>query len=160
MRRYIVLFSVLLSLVGCKTIEKAVALPDDLPDFVQESDFKSINWDKKAVEFGDRGIIGNSNKSGVIGVDMPSLNTQKWMWHVWGIEEGRDNQLTIVGYHKDSNTLHPLLVNGWDIGLSGSVNGADAHAPSNVKIPKPGDWAILLYTNGSYFDTLIYDITD
>ena len=56
--------------------EKAVTLPKDLPDFVQESDFKSINWDKKAVEFGERGIIGNKDKSGVIGANMPSLNTQ------------------------------------------------------------------------------------
>ena len=40
----------LLLLVGCTTKEKAVSLPDDLPDFVQESDFKSIDWDKQAVE--------------------------------------------------------------------------------------------------------------
>lgn len=36
----------------------------------------------------------------------------------------------------------------------------DAHRPSSVKIPSPGEWAILLYTNGKYFDTLIYDIQE
>jgi len=140
--------------------EKAVTLPKDLPDFVQESDFKSIDWDKKAVEFGERGIIGNEDKSGVIGANMPSLNTQKWMWHLWGMAEGHDTKLTIVGYHKDSKTVHPILVDGWTIGLGGPVNGADAHTPSSVKIPKPGEWAILLYINESYFDTLIYDINE
>lgn len=160
MRRWVLMVTVLLLLVGCTMNEKTVALPDNLPDFVQESDFTSINWDKKAVEFGERGIIGNANKSGVIGANMPSLNTQKWMWHLWGIEEGRDTELTIVGYHKDSKTIHPILVDGWHIGLSGPVNGADAHTPSSVKIPKPGEWAILLYINESYFDTLIYDINE
>ena len=138
MRRCILLFTVLLCLVGCTKNEKAVILPEGIPDFVQESDFESIDWNKKAVEFGDRGIIGNENKSGVIGASMPSLSTQKWMWHLWGIEEGRDTKLTIVGYHKDSKTIHPILVDGWSIGLGGPVNGADAHTPSNVKIPKPG----------------------
>ncbi|MGE7913520.1 hypothetical protein [Lysinibacillus xylanilyticus] len=80
--------------------------------------------------------------------------------HLWGIEEGRDSKLTIVGYHKESKTVHPILVDGWTIGLGGPVNGADAHTPSNVKIPKPGGWAILLYINESYFDTLIYDINE
>ncbi|MDM5250698.1 hypothetical protein [Lysinibacillus sp. G4S2] len=156
MKRCIVFFTVLLFLVGCTMNEKAVALPDDLPDFVQESDFKSIDWDNKAVEFGDRGIIGNANKSGVMGANMPSLSSQKW----WGIEESRNSKLTIVGYHKDSKTIHPILVDGWTIGLGGPVNGADAHTPSSVKIPKPGERAMLVYTNGSYFDTLIYDINE
>lgn len=160
MRIWVLMVMVLLLLAGCSMNEKAIALPNDLPDFVQESDFKSIDWDKKAVEFGERGIIGNAGKSGVIGANMPSLTTQKWMWHLWGIEEGRDTKLTIVGYHKDSKTVYPILVDGWSIGLGGPVNGADAHTPSNVKIPKPGEWAILLYTNGSYFDTLIYDINE
>ncbi|MED3803426.1 hypothetical protein P4562_15985 [Lysinibacillus xylanilyticus] len=160
MRRWVLMVTLLLLLVGCTMNEKTVALPDNSPDFVQESDFTSIDWDKKAVEFGDRGIIGNANKSGVIGVNMPSLNTQKWMWHLWGIEEGRESKLTIVGYHKESKTVQPILVDGWTIGLGGPVNGADAHTPSSVKIPKPGEWAILLYVNESYFDTLIYDINE
>ena len=160
MRRWVLMVTVLLLLVGCSMNEKAIALPNNLPDFVQESDFKSIDWDKKALEFGDRGIIGNVNKSGVIGASMPSLTTQKWMWHLWGIEEGRDSKLTIVGYHKESKTVHPILVDGWTIVLGGPVNGADAHTPSSVQIPKPGEWAILLYVNESYFDTLIYDINE
>ncbi len=160
MRRFIILLGILLLVVGCTNNEEVIVLSEDIPDFVQVGDFKAIDWDNKAVEFGERGIIGNENKSGVIGADMPSLSTQKWMWHLWGIEDSRDVKLTIVGYHKDSQTLHPILVVGWQIGLGGPVNGADAHTPSSVKIPQPGEWAILLYTNEKYFDTLIYNIKE
>ncbi|PAE24959.1 MULTISPECIES: hypothetical protein [Bacillaceae] len=137
----------------------SITLPEDIPDFVQESDFDTIDWERKAVEFGDRGIIGNENKSGVIGADMPSLNGQKWMWHLWGVENA---DLTIVGFHKESQTVHPILTNGmgWTIRAYGPINGADAHTPSSVKFPKKGEWAILLYVDGELFDELIYDINE
>lgn len=84
---YPFVYSIIMSSRLCHEQKKAIVLPDDLPDFVQESDFASINWDKQAEVFGDRGsIVGNINKSGVIGADAPSLSTQKWMWHLWGIE--------------------------------------------------------------------------
>ncbi|KGR82405.1 hypothetical protein [Lysinibacillus boronitolerans] len=159
MKRIVFLCIMLLFLVGCAD-EAKVTIPEDLPEFVQEDDFASVDWDKKAVEFGDRGIIGNADKSGVIGANMPSLSTQKWMWHLWGIDEVRDTELTIIGYHRDSKVVQPILVDGWSIRLGGPVNGADAHTPSHVKIPQSGEWAILLYTNGKYFDTLIYDIQE
>src|SRR4051794_39951959 len=156
----LVLCSMILVVVACtskETVSKKIVLPEDNPNFVQESDFENIDWDKKAVEFGDRGIIGNENKSGVIGADMPSLNGQKWMWHLWGVD---DVDLTIVGFHKETQTVHKILTNGWTISAKGPNNGADAHTPSSVKIQKSGEWAILLYTNGKYFDTLVYEIKE
>ncbi|MED3561736.1 hypothetical protein [Bacillus xiapuensis] len=159
-----VLFSILIVLVACSSKEtvnekiKKIVLPKDIPTFVKESDFANIDWDKKAVKFGERSsIFGNENKSGVIGVDMPSLNGQKWMWHLWGVD---DADLTVVGFHKELQTVHKILVNGWTIHVGGPNNGADSHAPSAVKIPKSGEWAILLYTNGKFFDTLVYDIKE
>ncbi|UOE56044.1 hypothetical protein LIT38_03315 [Bacillus sp. CMF12] len=145
--------------VAEKEKDAPITLPEDIPDFVQESDFDTIDWERKAVEFGDRGIIGNENKSGVIGAGMPSLNGQKWMWHLWGVE---DADLTIVGFHKESQTVHQILTNGmgWTIRAYGPNNGADAHTPSSVKIPKKGEWAILLYVDGELFDQLIYDINE
>lgn len=156
MKRFVLLCLILLLVVGCVD-KKEVVLPADIPDFVQVSDLTSIDWQRKAVAFKDSGMIGNVNKSGVIGMDMPSLSTQKWMWHLWGTE-GHNTELTIVGYHKASKDVQPILTNGWSLVLGGPNNGADAHAPSSVKVPKSGEWAILLYTNGEYFDSLIYDI--
>ncbi|MEZ2661426.1 hypothetical protein ACBP89_26110 [Aneurinibacillus aneurinilyticus] len=157
-----ILLSMFLFVVGCtsdKRVDSQIILPKDIPGFVQEKDFETIDWDKKAVTF-DNNIIGNENKSGVIGADMPSLNGQKWMWHLWGIEDPRKTTLTVVGFHKETGTVHQILTTGWTIGLGGENNGADAHAPSSVKIPKPGEWAIFLYTDEKLFDILVYEINE
>ena len=156
-----IVLSMFLFVVGC-TLEQTVevVLPDDIPNFVQENDFKTINWDRKAVEFGDRGIIGNKNKSGVIGVEMPSLNVQKWMWHLWGIENTKNTKLTIVGFHKETETVHQILTDSWTTELASANNGADAHIPSSVKILKSGEWAILLYIDEKLFDILVYEIKE
>ena len=148
---------------GCsanETVESKFYLPESIPDFVQESDFEEINWDKKAITFNNN-MIGNENKSGVIGADMPSLEiNQKWMWHLWGIEDPWATNLAVVGFHRKTHTVHQILTSGWTTGLGGENNGADAHTPSNVTIPLGGEWAILLYTDGELFDVLIYEINE
>ncbi|KHF38563.1 hypothetical protein [Halalkalibacter okhensis] len=146
-----------------KTVDNKLSLPKTIPNYVQESDFAAIDWERKAVEFGDRGIIGNENKSGVIGADMPTLNGQKWMWHLWGVDNA---ELTVVGFHKETQTIHQVLYNGpggdsyWTRQAVGENNGADAHMPSNIALPKKGEWAFLLYTNDELFDILVYDINE
>ncbi|MGD6831142.1 hypothetical protein ACQCT5_03195 [Sutcliffiella halmapala] len=117
-----------------------------------------IDWDRKAEPFA-RNLVGNENKSGVIGMDMPSLERQKWMWHLWGtgVEE-----LTVVGFHRETSTIHLLLINGneWTTELGGENYGAYQHIPSSVKIPERGEWAILLYVDGELFDILVYEIRE
>ncbi|KKK38239.1 hypothetical protein WQ57_09855 [Mesobacillus campisalis] len=158
-----IFFYILFLIVGCstnETIDSKSDSPEGIPDFVEESDFEKVDWDRKAVTFNDN-MVGNKNKSGVIGADMPSINTnQKWMWHLWGIEHPQETKLTVVGFHRETKTVHPLLTtgSGWTIELGGENNGADAHAPSSVNIPKAGEWAILLYTDGKLFDELVYEI--
>ena len=44
---------------------------------------------------------------------MPSLNGQKWMWHLCGIENARNTKLTVVRFHKESETVHQILIDGW-----------------------------------------------
>lgn len=51
-----------------------------------------------------------------IGADAPSLNTQKGMWHFWGINNPSKTKLTVVGCHKES-TVHKILTEGWTTGL-------------------------------------------
>ena len=46
MKRIVFLCIVLLFLVGCKD-EAKVTIPEDLPEFVQEDDFASVDWDKR-----------------------------------------------------------------------------------------------------------------
>jgi hypothetical protein len=156
----------MLFIVACSsegTTETHILLPEDIPSFVQENDFNKIDWERKAVEFGNRGIIGNENKSGVIGASMPTLNGQKWMWHLWGVENA---ELTVVGFHKETQTVHQVLYNGpggdfyWTRQAGGEINGADAHMPSNIALPQKGEWAFLLYTDDELFDILVYDIKE
>ncbi|MDX8342176.1 hypothetical protein [Rossellomorea sp. YZS02] len=137
--------------------ESPVILPDDITSYVQDSDVDAINWDQKATTFGQN-MIGNEGKSGIIGADMPSLSSQKWMWHLWNTDA---SNLTVVGYHKDSGTVYPVLNNGesWTIPLGGENNGADVHAPSSVTIPEHGEWAFLLYADGELFDVIVMEIT-
>lgn len=108
----IVLLCVFLLVAVGYTNEEKITMPEIAPDFLQEKDFASINWNDKAVEFGARAIIGIANKSGVIGANMPSLSTQKWMWHLWGINGNGNTELTVVGYHRDIKTIQPILVDG------------------------------------------------
>ncbi|NLP52106.1 hypothetical protein HC179_15485 [Bacillus sp. RO1] len=143
-----------------KAKDGSIILPEEIPNFVEVSNFEKVDWDKKAVTFNDN-IIGNENKSGVIGADMPSINiNQKWMWHLWGVENPRETELTVVGFHRYTGTVHQIITTGWTIGLGGGNNGANAHAPSSVNIPKSGEWAILLYTDGKLFDILVYEINE
>jgi hypothetical protein len=158
----LIFFSMLFMILGCsqnETVESKLTLPEDIPNFVEESDFEKVDWDKKSTTFNGN-IIGNENKSGVIGADMPSLNGQKWMWHLWGVENPKETELTVVGFHRETGTVHQILTTGWTIGLGGENNGADAHAPSSVNIPKTGEWAVLLYTDGELFDKLVYEINE
>lgn len=157
----IIMISSLLLLFACSdenTGSKELKLPEGIPDFVSEKDFETIDWDKKATNF-DGNLIGNEGKSAVIGADAPSLTDQKWMWHLWGVDQV---ELTVVGYQKETGDVASILVSGqpWTIGTSGPNNGADTHTPSMVKIPAAGEWALLLYTDGKYFDTLIFDIQE
>lgn len=160
LKKRITLLILLLTLViaaGCTNRE--VEIPHTAPDFIQKSDFQNIDWEKKAVEFGEYGVIGNENKSGVIGADMPSLDRQKWMWHLWDVPP--NEELTIVGFQKETQKVYPLLLeDSWSLILSGPNNGADSHSPSSVKIPEQGVWAILLYVDDKLFDTLIYEIKE
>ncbi|MGM0842883.1 MAG: hypothetical protein ACQEWE_19280 [Bacillota bacterium] len=142
--------------VSEKIEESPIMLPDDIPDYVQKSDFDNINWDRKATIF-ERNMIGNENKSGIIGADMPSLTAQKWMWHLWDTEA---SELTVVGYHRESGNVQPVLNNGesWTIPLGGEINGADVHAPSAVTIPERGEWAFVLYVDGELFDVVVLKV--
>lgn len=159
----LILMGMLLMVFGCsqnETDENKLAFPDDLPNFIKESDFETVDWNKKAVMFNGN-MMGNIKKSGVIGANMPSLNNnQKWMWHLWGIDSIGETKLTVVGLHRETNSIHPILTSGWTMNLGGENNGADAHVPSSVNIPVPGEWAMLLYTDEKLFDILIFEINE
>ncbi len=76
--RHFIVVSILTLLIGCSQNETAnseLLFPEEIPNFVLERDLDEIDWEKKAVNFIGN-MIGNENRSGVIGADMPSLQVQ------------------------------------------------------------------------------------
>lgn len=155
-------------LCGCETTEvqnKSIkfSLPNDIPNFVTESDFEKINWEKVTDQFetSERSdMLGNKNKLGIIGSGLKTGEVEKWLWHFWGIDEG---EFTVVGFNRDNSKISPIFFDGaWSINsiASGKVNGADSSIPSSVLIPEAGVWAFLVYIDGELFDTLIINIGD
>jgi hypothetical protein len=165
-------FLCLIVISGCESskveeVQNPIKLnfPKDIPGFVTEKNFEKINWDKTAIEFdtGERSdMVGNKNKLGILAPELKPNEVQKWMWHLWEVDNA---ELTIVGFNKETETVHPILFerdtdNWYWTGKGkamGAVNGADAHMPSNVKVPEPGKWAFIVYTDGKLFDILVMD---
>lgn len=161
-----VFLSVLFLVGGCstnETVESKLTLPEDIPDFVQKSDFEKVDWDRTVTEFdaGTRSdFVGNKNKLGIIGPELKPNEVEKWLWHFWGIDKG---EFTVVGYNQDTSKITPVLSDGaWSrngVG-GGKIEGADASMPSNVVLPEAGTWALLVYIDGKLFDTLVMDVKD
>ncbi|MEH7113265.1 hypothetical protein V7124_12885 [Neobacillus niacini] len=161
-----IFLSVFFLLVGCstnETVDSKLALPEDLPDFVQKSDFEKVDWNRTVTEF-DTGtrddMVGNKNKVGIIGAELKPNKVEKWLWHFWGIDQG---ELTVVGYNKDTSKITPVLSDGvWSkdgVG-GGKIEGADASLPSNVVLLEVGKWALLVYIDGKLFDILVYEVKE
>ncbi|MEH7246073.1 hypothetical protein V7114_04670 [Neobacillus niacini] len=161
-----IFLSVFFLLVGCstnETVDSKLALPEDLPDFVQKSDFEKVDWNRTVTEF-DTGtrddMVGNKNKVGIIGAELKPNKVEKWLWHFWGIDQG---ELTVVGYNKDTSKITPVLSDGvWSkdgVG-GGKIEGADASLPSNVVLLEVGKWALFVYIDGKLFDILVYEVKE
>jgi cell division protein FtsL len=173
MRKIYVLLTLVLFilLTGCDSTKvdkenNTRKLPESIPSFVNEKDFKKINWNRKAMEFdtGTRSdMVGNKKKLGIIGPYLKPNQVEKWMWHFWDIKEG---EMTVVGFNRVTSKIIPILYNGetkikyWSKDIAGPNNGADSHSPSNVLVSEAGEWAFMVYVNGKLFDTLVMEIRD
>ncbi|MGE7603566.1 hypothetical protein ACQKL5_13925 [Peribacillus sp. NPDC097675] len=139
-----------------------VSVPDNTPSLM-EHDLDGIDWTRQAVEFntatGDK-LFGNENRLAFIGPALKANKVNKWLWHFWGIEK---SEATFVGYKRNTSKICPVLSDGeWSRSLTGStgVNGAEMSMPSNVMLPEAGEWAILVYSDGELFDTLVVDVKE
>jgi hypothetical protein len=63
---------------------------ESIPGFVQETDFKQIDWDKTVSIIGSNGncdILRNPNTVGYVGPDLQANKIDKWLWRFWGIHK-------------------------------------------------------------------------
>ncbi len=137
------------------------SLPKDIPGFVKERHFENIDWNRKVTDFESKtgmDMIGNKDKVGFVGPRLEVNQVEKWLWHFWGVQEGK---LTVIGVNKATSNITPVFSDGvWTkdgIG-GGKINGADASLPSNVVLKGDGTWALLVYINDQLFDTLVMDV--
>ena len=133
----------------------------DTPSFVSETDIKNIDWDRTVTKIGSNGnsdILGNPNKVGYVGPNLHTKKIDKWLWHFFGKTQGK---LTVVAYHQETSTKEPLLIDGYTKEFAGgALNGADATMPSNISLPSPGKWALLVYIDEKLFDTLVISVKE
>ncbi|MBA2177022.1 hypothetical protein H0266_19290 [Halobacillus locisalis] len=79
---------------------------------------------------------------------------QKYMWHLWGSEEELDGSFKVIGIHEEGEKT--TVVASKDLG--GPNNGADAHTPSIMSLPKKGIWTLSAYVGDELFDTVTIEV--
>lgn len=74
----------------------------------------------------------------------------KYMWHIWfGDRQART--LTVKATHQESNEER-ILIDAQVLG--GPNNGADAHLPSSMSLPRSGMWKLDTSIDGDIFETI------
>ena len=164
---YVLFFLCLLPISACEPseVEKgqsedSTSLPEGLPGYVKEKDFEQIDWKKEARPFQastGEDMVGIQDKLGIIGPELEAGKIQKWLWLFWGIDQG---EVTFVGYNQRTSNISSVLHDGvWSFDVKGGgMYGADASMPSNVRLPEEGKWALIVYLDGKWFETLIVDV--
>ncbi len=64
---------------------------------------------------------------------------QKYMWHLWGDPEELNGDLKVTATHHKSNNEVTVIES---LPLASANNGADAHVPSMMSLPKSGMWKL------------------
>ncbi|WP_052947771.1 DUF4871 domain-containing protein [Aneurinibacillus tyrosinisolvens] len=114
-------------------------------------------------------MFGKEGKIGIIGPQLYANNGQKWMWHFWGDKNTLNSgKLKVEATNKHTDEKVPaLIMDGgtanehkvWEYaGVGGSNNGADAHMPSNISLPKPGLWRLDVYIGDRLFGNIVIEV--
>ncbi|WP_421377944.1 DUF4871 domain-containing protein [Bacillus salacetis] len=107
-------------------------------------------WEESGIfESGNFKMIGVEDKLGFIydGSEVTRFypaKENKYMWHLWGNSEQLKGDLKVTATHNKSNE-EVTVIEG--LPLAGAHNGADAHTPSTMSLPKSGMWKLDAYVN-------------
>ncbi|WLR42272.1 DUF4871 domain-containing protein [Bacillus carboniphilus] len=126
--RFFLLFITFVYLVGCSNEE-----------WEESSIFESENYRMIGVE--DKlGFIYDDSKA----TRFYSGEANKYMWHFWGDSEKLKGNLKVIATHNDSKEEMTVIEN---LPIGGPNNGADAHIPSMMSLPKKGMWKLDAYVD-------------
>ncbi|MBB6637047.1 DUF4871 domain-containing protein [Cohnella thailandensis] len=137
--RVSVLIIGLLILFGCSNDEEKNAKVN--PSFVSEG-------------VSMQGIEG---KIGILGLGFVANEPNKHMWHLWGSEEELSGDFKVEAVHlKTGEKINPFISDNPST-LGGPNNGADAHLPSSMILPKKGLWQLDAYLDDALFGSIIVE---
>ena len=106
-------------------------------------------WEESGIfESGSYKMIGVEDKIGFIYDSEVTRfypdKENKYMWHLWGNPENLKGNLKVTATHNQSNE-QVTVIEG--LPLAGAHNGADAHTPSMMSLPKSGMWKLDAYVD-------------
>jgi hypothetical protein len=107
-------------------------------------------WEESSIfESGSYKMIGVEEKLGFI-YDNSEVTrfypdkVNKYMWHLWGNPEKLKGNLKVTATHSKSDEEITVIKS---LPLGGAHNGADAHTPSKMSLPKSGMWKLDAYVD-------------
>ena len=107
-------------------------------------------WEESSIfESGNYKMIGVEDKLGFIYDDSEVTRfytdkENKYMWHLWGNPEKLKGNFKVIATHNQTNE-EVTVIEG--LALAGAHNGADAHTPSMMSLPKSGMWKLDAYVD-------------
>ncbi|PZD97247.1 hypothetical protein DNH61_02480 [Paenibacillus sambharensis] len=153
MKKVLLVISVLLLFVSCKS--------------------NTETEDKLSPVFYSNGIalIGVEGTIGILGPEFIANKVNKYMWHFWGTSD----ELALRPFRVEAINLNTeqkvkaLVENGgtpqeelvWEYdSIAGPNNGADAHVPSNLKLPLAGIWQLDAYLGGKHKGSIVVEVNE
>lgn len=135
-----------------------------------ESDKQNVKEISPTFYSNDKAMIGIEGQIGIVGPEFVAGRVGKYMWHFWGsddklgqspfrveavrLDTGERSMVLI----EDGGTPQEKLVWEYDQMPGGPNNGADAHIPSNLKLPSAGRWQLDASLGGEKVGAIVVNV--
>lgn len=151
---------------------KVVETKKNISDQYKKNAIPPELWEESPVfTIEGKSMIGVENKISVLfreDIDLYTNVANKIMWHLWSEQDLIGKSFSVVGIHKESNSVEKVLFYTdknqliWEThnSIMGPIHGADAHIPSVMLFSKPGLWCLNAYSDGQLFGQIIIRVLD
>lgn len=100
-------------------------------------------------------LVGEPGRFGFLGAPFEAGKPNKYIWKFWDKKAALPGKtLTVKAMHKDETESKEILA----ATLAGPLEGADAHTPSELTLPKAGKWRLDLFVDGKPYGGVIVEV--
>lgn len=100
-------------------------------------------------------IIGEPGRFGFIAAPFAAGKPGTYVWHFWDKKAALPGKtLTIKAKHKDDPETQEIV----SAQILGPLNGADAHLPTDITLPKAGKNRLDIFVDGKPYGGVIVDV--